>query len=89
MLICPNLFCRKKGKIIQLGYEPVRVDILTSLKGCGFARAWRHRQTARYGQEKVRFIGLDDLIRLKKMSSRPQDKADLIFLLETKKSKNG
>jgi predicted nucleotidyltransferase len=80
---------RKKGNIIQLGYEPVRVDILTSLKGCSFTRAWKYKETARYGQEKVCFIGLEDLIRLKKMSSRPQDKADLVFLLETKNSREG
>lgn len=75
---------RKKGNIIQLGFEPVRVDILTSIKGCTFARAWKHKETAKYGQEKVYFIGLDDLIRLKKMSDRPQDRADLISLLESK-----
>jgi predicted nucleotidyltransferase len=79
---------RKKGNIIQLGYEPVRVDILTSLKGCGFARAWKNRETAQYGQENVCFIGLEDLIRLKKTSNRSQDKADLIFLLETKNSRS-
>jgi len=80
---------RKKGNIIQLGYEPVRVDILTSLKGCSFTHAWKHREAARYGHEKVCFIGLEDLIRLKKMSKRPQDRTDLIFLLETKNSRNG
>jgi len=32
-------FC-KKGNIIQLGYEPVRIDMLTSLEGCGFKRVW-------------------------------------------------
>lgn len=79
---------RKKGNIIQLGYEPVRVDILTSLKGCAFARAWKNRETGQYGQENVCFIGLEDLIRLKKESSRSQDRADLIFLLETKDSRN-
>jgi hypothetical protein len=80
---------RKKGNIIQLGYEPVRVDILTSLKGCSFARAWKHKETAKYGQGRVYFIGLEDLIRLKKSSARPQDRADLIFLLEAKNSREG
>ncbi|MGB7295477.1 MAG: nucleotidyltransferase [Candidatus Aminicenantales bacterium] len=78
---------RKKGNIIQLGYEPVRIDILTSLKGCSFAGAWKYKETAKYGREKVYFIGLEDLIRLKKMSKRPQDSADLIFLLEAKNSR--
>lgn len=80
---------RKKGNIIQLGNEPVRVDILTSLKGCSFAHAWKHKETAKYGQEAVYFISLEDLIRLKKISNRPQDRADLISLLETKNPKVG
>ncbi len=80
---------RKKGNIIQLGYEPVRVDILTSLKGCSFSCAWKKKETARYGQENVWFIGLEDLIRLKKRSNRPQDKADLASLLNAKNSREG
>lgn len=77
---------RKKGNIIQLGFEPVRIDVLTSIKGCSFVRVWKHKETAKYGQEKVCFIGLEDLIRLKKMSNRPQDRADLVSLLESKNS---
>ncbi len=80
---------RKKGNIIQLDYEPVRVDILTSLKGCSFAHALKHQEKAMYGHESVYFIGLQDLIKLKKESRRPQDRADLILLLETKKTKEG
>ena len=80
---------RKKGNIIQLGYEPVRLDILTSLEGCSFAAARKHQETAKYGKEDVYFIGLADLIKLKKASNRPQDKADLVSLLGTKNSKEG
>lgn len=80
---------RKKRNIIQLGYEPVRVDILTSLKGCSFPRAWKKKETAQYGRENVWFIGLEDLIMLKRASNRPQDKADLAFLLNAKNSRKG
>ncbi|MCP2597703.1 hypothetical protein NLC93_07530, partial [Candidatus Aminicenantes bacterium AC-335-G13] len=31
----------QKGIIIQLGYEPVRVDIVTSIEGCTFEEVWR------------------------------------------------
>jgi hypothetical protein len=78
---------RKKSNIIQLGYEPVQVDILTSLKGLSFAHAWKRKQRAKFGQEHVYFIGLDDLIKLKKLFHRLQDKADLISLLETKNAR--
>ncbi len=77
-------FC-KKGNIIQLGYEPVRIDMLTSLEGCGFKRVWGNKEAGRYGRQKVFFIGLEDLIRSKQRSSRRMDKIDLEILLRKKK----
>ena len=31
----------QKNKIIQLGYEPTRIDIITSIQGCSFEEVWR------------------------------------------------
>ncbi len=75
----------KKGAIIQLGYEPVRIDILTSINGCTFNQIWKNRTTGIYGKEKVFFIGLNELIKNKKMSKRKQDEADLDILLRFRK----
>lgn len=68
------------GVIIQLGYEPIRLDIITSIRGTNFDRIWVNRQKGRYGDIKVNFIGLEDLKRLKKRFGRLLDKADLEFL---------
>jgi predicted nucleotidyltransferase len=76
---------RAKGKIIQLGYEPLRVDFLTSVQGCSFKEAWENREIGDYGAERIYFIGLDDLIKIKKRSNRLQDKIDLELLLKAKK----
>jgi hypothetical protein len=75
----------KEGKIIQLGYEPVRIDIITSIEGCTFKQVWKHREKGKYGKENVHFIALDDLIKNKQVSKRKQDKADLEILLIIKK----
>lgn len=75
------------GKIIQLGYEPVRVDILTSIEGSSFKEIWKSRETGSYGREKVFFIGLNELIKNKKISKRKQDQADLDILLLAKKQR--
>ncbi len=75
----------RPGKIIQLGYEPVRVDIITSIDGPGFDEIWSHKQTGIYGKEKVFFIGINELIKNKKASKRKQDKVDLDILLRAKK----
>ncbi len=70
-----------KGNIIQLGYEPVRIDIITSIKGLEFADIWESRIQGPYGKQTVNFIDRQNLIRSKKLSNRTQDKADLDLLL--------
>jgi hypothetical protein len=77
----------KEGTIIQLGYEPVRIDLLTSLPGCSFQEVWENKQLGDYGDEKVFYIGLEDLIRNKTVSNRKQDEADLELLLPVKNIK--
>ena len=64
-------------RFIQLGYEPVRVDLLTSLAGFTFEQVWRHRALGRYGGVRVPFIGREELIRNKALVGRRQDQADL------------
>jgi Nucleotidyltransferase of unknown function (DUF6036) len=71
-------------RIIQLGYEPLRIDLLTGLEGCTFGRVWTNRCRGSFGKTRVNFIGLNDLIRLKRRSNRLQDKADLELLIELK-----
>ncbi len=75
----------EENRIIQLGYEPLRVDIITSIEGCGFKEAWKNKLVSRFGKEKVFFIGLKELIKNKKASGRKQDKADLEILLQVEK----
>lgn len=70
----------RAGRTIQLGYEPVRVDLVTSIDGCRFEEVWKHRARGSYGKTKVFFIHLKDLIKNKKASHRKQDLADLLLL---------
>jgi hypothetical protein len=70
-----------QGNIIQLGYEPVRIDIITSIKDLEFADIWKSRIQGPYGEQTVNFIDRQNLIRSKKLSNRDQDKADLKLLL--------
>jgi hypothetical protein len=70
----------REGNILQLGYEPLRIDLLNKLEGFQFQEIWQNRVTGDYGSEKVFFISLDDLIKNKKMSTRPSDKIDIELL---------
>jgi len=72
----------KPGSIVQLGYEPVRIDLITEIDGCSFEEVWQNRVTGRYGDEEVYFIGLEELIKNKRASGRKQDELDLMSLLK-------
>ncbi len=74
----------QRGKIIQLGYEPVRVDIITSVQGCSFKQVWENKAMGTYGKERVHFIGINELIKSKKTSDRKQDQVDVDILLSTR-----
>ncbi len=76
-----------ENKIIQLGYEPVRIDIITSIPGCEFKEVWRNRKIGKYGRQRVNFIGFNELLKNKRASTRRQDKLDLENLLKSRKSR--
>ena len=67
----------KEDSIIQLGYPPFRIDILTSIDGVAFDQAWEKKVVVELNGMNVPFIGRDDLITNKKAAGRPQDSADV------------
>ena len=68
------------GRIVQLGFPPNRIDLMTSIDGVSFADVWKGRVEATYGNTRVFIIGREELIRNKTASARPQDLADLSWL---------
>jgi predicted nucleotidyltransferase len=76
----------QEGNILQLGYEPLRIDLLNKLEGFQFQDIWKNRVAGIYGSEKVYIIGLDDLIKNKKMSGRPSDKIDIELLKKNRRN---
>lgn len=73
--------------IIQLGVAPVRIDLMTAVPGLtGFATAWRGRVDGRFGSEPAHYLGLDDLLKSKSTTRRPQDLADLEVLERARRS---
>jgi len=74
----------QEKEVIQLGYEPVRIDLLTSIESCTFKTVWKHKKQGKYGKTKVYFIGLDDLVKNKKAVGRKQDQVDLDLLRKKK-----
>ncbi len=67
--------------VIQLGIAPVRIDVLSSIKGCpDFKLAWKDRVNAHFGPVPAHYISFDDLIAAKEAAGRPQDRVDVRFL---------
>jgi hypothetical protein len=66
--------------VVQIGQPPLRIDLITSIDGVGCEDAIEHGVTAEAGDVQVRLISREDLIRNKKASGRPRDKADLEYL---------
>lgn len=66
--------------VVQLGYPPHRIDILTSIDGVDFDGAWSRRLMIEIDGEPVPFIGKDDLLTNKRAVGRPQDIADVARL---------
>lgn len=77
----------RSDQIIQLGYPPLRIDIMTSISGVTFDEAWKNKIESFYGKQKIFFIGKADLIKNKKASGRKKDLADLDELGEKRKGK--
>lgn len=67
----------KDDSVVQLGYPPFRIDILTSIDGVDFESAWLRRVLVQIGDVEVPFIGREDLIANKKAAGRPQDLVDV------------
>lgn len=63
--------------VFQIGVEPIRIDILTSIDGVTFAEAWPARVAARYGDQPIHVLGRGDLLRNKLAAGRRQDLADV------------
>jgi len=69
-------------KVVQLGFAPVRVDIITSITGVSWEEAVEGREEGVYGDVPVHYIGRTQLIKNKSTLARKKDMADLEALGE-------
>lgn len=64
-------------RVVQLGYPPLRIDLMTAIDGVRFDEAYGRREVVELDGVEVPFISLDDLRANKRASGRKQDLADL------------
>ncbi len=55
----------KKNFFTQLGYEPLRIDILNDMDSVPFEQAWKNKREVEYEGIKINFVGYAELLKLK------------------------
>jgi hypothetical protein len=64
------------GIVFQIGVEPCRIDILTTISGVQFETAWDRRLSIEIDGVSLFVIGREDLLVNKRASGRPKDMVD-------------
>jgi hypothetical protein len=72
----------KNDIVIQLGFPPVRIDIMTSISGVLWEEAYAGRVQSTYGDATVYYIGRKQFVANKRTTGRKRDIADLEALGE-------
>lgn len=65
------------GTILQIGVEPNRIDIITSIEGVEFTGAWERRAHSSYDGIPIGILGISDLLANKRLVNRDQDRIDV------------
>jgi predicted nucleotidyltransferase len=65
------------GYITQIGYPPLRIDILNNIDGLEFKEAIKNKESIDVDGLLINYIGLHDFITNKKASGRSQDLTDI------------
>lgn len=65
------------GQVIQLGRPPNRIDLLTSITGVSAVEIWESLEPGELDGVPVSFLGRNALIKNKKATNRPRDRADV------------
>ncbi|WP_207632924.1 hypothetical protein [Foetidibacter luteolus] len=77
----------KEHGITQLGYTPLRIDIINDLDGVSFDKAWENKKVVNMLNIAVNFIGYHELLVVKEKAGRQQDIADVKKLKNRNKPK--
>ncbi|MCB4792339.1 MAG: nucleotidyl transferase AbiEii/AbiGii toxin family protein [Elusimicrobia bacterium] len=75
----------KKDNIVQIGQEPIRVDLIMSIKGVSFSKVWQNRKILDYYGQKVNYIGYNELVKSKEKTGRSIDLIDVENLRKIRK----
>jgi len=67
----------EEDQVIQLGFPPNRIDMITALKDVTFKECYKSKLQVIIEDVEINFINLEDLKKNKRATGRPQDLADV------------
>ena len=67
----------KENTVTQLGYPPLRIDLLTAISGLNFDEAFGKKVIGEIDRLKINFINIEDFKANKLATGRPKDLGDL------------
>lgn len=70
----------KDNYVTQLGYPPLRIDILNAISGVEFDQAYKNKVEGEIGDLKINFINVDEFIKNKEATGRKKDLGDIASL---------
>ena len=65
------------SNVIQLGFEPNRIDLIVDVQGIDFEKCFQRKSEREHEGLKFNFLSLEDLIDAKKKAGRLRDLADV------------
>ena len=66
--------------VVQIGVEPCRIDILTSIDGVEFDEAWENKMSVIVDDVVVQILSKADLLKNKLAAGRDKDQGDIAWL---------
>ncbi len=70
------------GNVIQLGYAPIRIDLITVLDGLTADEIWANREEGAFGKHTIFYLSKSAFIKNKRATGRHKDLADVEALDE-------
>jgi hypothetical protein len=68
---------QKPSQVVQIGYPPIRVDLITSIGGVTWEQADAGKSLGHYDDVSVPYLGKSELLASKAAAGRPKDLADI------------
>jgi len=81
--LCPGDFT-EPDVFFQIGIEPVRIDIMTSIPGIDFVPAWDRKIIVDFGGESAPVLCREDVLKSKIAAGRLRDRRDVKRLARRK-----